>query len=160
MAFHFHKLALLPFVKELYSSYELQMPEGVTMQLGDCQPVDFVTDRNRLTQILSNLINNSIKHTQKGYIKLSYEIVPQGISFSVSDTGDGIPADKLETIFTRFVKLDDWTQGVGLGLAICKGLIVRLGGSIRVTSEVGKGSVFTVVLPTNQVEDVQEGGQS
>lgn len=160
MTFHFHKLALLPFVKELYSSYELQMPEGVTMQLGDCPPMDFITDRNRLTQILSNLINNSIKHTQKGFIKLSYVIVPQGISFSVADTGDGIPADKLETIFTRFVKLDDWTQGVGLGLAICKGLIVKLGGSIQVTSEVGKGSVFTVVLPTNQVEDAQKGGPS
>ena len=69
------------------------------------------------------------------------------VIFSVEDSGEGIPEDKLEQIFSRFVQLNDWSKGVGLGLAICKGLITQMGGTISVSSVFGEGSVFTVVLP-------------
>ena len=69
------------------------------------------------------------------------------IRFYVSDTGCGIPASELEHIFARFVQLDGRKQGVGLGLAICKGLVSQMGGQISATSEVGKGSTFSFTLP-------------
>lgn len=136
-------------MKEIYNVILLRMPEGVALELKECQPLTFYTDRNRLTQILTNLLTNAIKHTQKGVISLEYEVKDTTVIFSVSDTGEGIPEDKLESIFSRFVQLDEWTKGVGLGLAICKGLITQMKGSIQVTSQVGIGSVFSVTLPRN-----------
>ena len=65
----------------------------------------------------------------------------------MQDSGEGIPEDKIDTIFSRFVQLDNWSKGVGLGLAICQGLVEQMGGNIRVTSRVGEGSVFYVTLP-------------
>ena len=110
-------------------------------------PQLFYTDRNRLTQILTNLLTNAIKHTEKGFIRFGYEVTETDVVFSVEDSGEGISEDKQEKIFSRFVQLDDWSKGVGLGLAICKGLITRMGGTIGVSSVFGEGSTFTVVLP-------------
>lgn len=140
-----HDLPVL--MNEIYNVILLRMPEGVELILKECQPLIFYTDRNRLTQILTNLLTNAIKHTQKGTISFGYEVNETVVTFAVSDTGEGIPEDKLESIFSRFVQLDEWTKGVGLGLAICKGLITQMKGSIRVTSSVGVGSVFSVTLP-------------
>lgn len=138
-------------MKDIYSVILLRMPEGVTLELKECPPLIFYTDCNRLTQILTNLLTNAIKHTQKGYIRFGYEVTDKEVIFSVSDTGEGIPEDKLDSIFSRFVQLDEWTKGVGLGLAICKGLITQMKGSIRVTSKVGVGSEFCVTLPKTEV---------
>ena len=93
------------------------------------------------------MLNNAIKHTEKGFIRFGYDILETEIKFFVEDTGEGIPEDKLESIFSRFVQLSDWSKGVGLGLAICKGLISKMGGTIAVTSKLGVGSVFYVTLP-------------
>lgn len=142
-----HDLPLL--MKEIYNVILLRMPEGVELELKECPPVTFYTDRNRLTQILTNLLTNAIKHTRQGVISLGYEVKDTEVVFSVADTGEGIPEDKLESIFSRFVQLDEWTKGVGLGLAICKGLITQMKGSIQVTSQVGIGSVFSVTLSRN-----------
>lgn len=143
-----HDLPVL--MNEIYNVILLRMPEGVELELKECQPLIFYTDRNRLTQILTNLLTNAIKHTQKGTISFEYEAKDTTVTFSVSDTGEGIPEDKLESIFSRFVQLDEWTKGVGLGLAICKGLITQMKGSIQVTSRVGVGSVFSVTLPRTE----------
>ncbi|WP_286156265.1 tetratricopeptide repeat-containing sensor histidine kinase, partial [Parabacteroides goldsteinii] len=140
-----HNLPVL--MKEIYNVIQLRMPENVKLELNECPPQLFYTDRNRLTQILTNLLTNAIKHTEKGFIRFGYEVTETDVIFSVEDSGEGIPEDKLEQIFSRFVQLNDWSKGVGLGLAICKGLITQMGGTISVSSVFGEGSVFTVVLP-------------
>lgn len=134
-------------MKEIYNMILLRMPENVKLELNECPPQLFYTDRNRLTQILTNLLTNAIKHTEKGFIRFGYEVTPTDVVFTVEDSGEGIPEDKLEKIFSRFVQLNDWSKGVGLGLAICKGLIIQMRGTISVSSVLGEGSVFTVVLP-------------
>lgn len=140
-----HNLSVL--MKEIYNVIQLRMPENVKLELNECPPQLFYTDRNRLTQILTNLLTNAIKHTEKGFIRFGYEVTETDVIFSVEDSGEGIPENKLEQIFSRFVQLNDWSKGVGLGLAICKGLITQMGGTISVSSVFGEGSVFTVVLP-------------
>ena len=140
-----HNLPVL--MKEIYNVIQLRMPENVKLELNECPPQLFYTDRNRLTQILTNLLTNAIKHTEKGFIRFGYEVTETDVVFSVEDSGEGIPENKLEQIFSRFVQLNDWSKGVGLGLAICKGLITQMGGTISVSSVFGEGSVFTVVLP-------------
>ena len=92
-------------------------------------------------------MTNAIKHTKKGYICFGYDVTEQEIRFYVTDTGEGIPDDQLERVFDRFVKLTQWTNGVGLGLAISKALVTKLGGRVEVTSQQGVGSTFSVIFP-------------
>lgn len=109
-----------------------------------CDPV-------RLLQLVNNLVNNAIKNTREGSITLGYAPLEEGnLRFYVKDTGIGIPEEKLKTLFLRFVKLNDYVEGIGLGLAICKGLITKMGGSIQVTSQEGVGSEFSFTLPPHE----------
>lgn len=147
LALNYAEHDLPSLMKEIYNVILMRMPEGVKLELNDCPTQLFYTDRNRLTQILTNLLTNAIKHTEKGFIRFGYKATETDIVFSVEDSGEGIPEDKLEQIFSRFVQLNDWSKGVGLGLAICKGLINQMGGTISVSSVFGFGSTFTVVLP-------------
>lgn len=147
MALHYADCELSVLMKEIYNVILLRIPEGVELQLNNSPQQLFYTDRNRLTQILTNLLTNAIKHTEKGFIRLGYEVTETDVVFSVEDSGEGIPEDKLEKIFSRFVQLNDWSKRVGLGLAICKGLISQMGGTISVSSRFGEGSTFIVVLP-------------
>lgn len=105
------------------------------------------SDKNRVTQILSNYLSNAIKFTSEGGIRIGYDVRDGRIVFYVQDTGTGIAPEKLPTIFTRFVKLDKFVQGTGLGLSICKSLAEKLGGSVGVESELGRGSRFWLELP-------------
>ena len=106
------------------------------------------TDRDRLIQILEHLLDNAIKFTTKGTVRWGYQEKENGqIRFYVTDTGCGIPNDKKEVIFERFVKLDSFTQGLGLGLSLCKIIIERMHGTIGVESEVGEGSTFWFTIP-------------
>jgi two-component system, chemotaxis family, CheB/CheR fusion protein len=109
------------------------------------------TDPNRLKQVLGNILNNAIKFTEKGEVKFGYEISDGKILFKVSDTGIGISRDNLDAIFERFHQIESPNKnnfdGTGLGLAICKGILHLLGGSIRVESELGKGSIFKFDIP-------------
>ena len=134
-------------MKDIYSIILLRMSENVELRLDDCQPFTLYTDRSRLTQVLTNLLTNAIKHTKIGYICYGYDVTEQEIRFYVTDTGEGIPDDQLERVFDRFVKLTEWTNGVGLGLAISKALVTKLGGRIEVTSKQGVGSTFSVIFP-------------
>lgn len=110
-----------------------------------------LTDRERLTQILINLINNSVKYTPKGNISVAVGKSDEFIHFSVKDTGLGISENNLEKIFERFYQVDSsYTRkagGTGLGLSLCKEFVERLGGKIWVKSELNKGSVFHFTLP-------------
>lgn len=147
IALNYVDIELPALMNEIYQSTSLRMPEDVALELKSCVPLIYHTDKYRLTQIITNLLNNAIKHTEKGFIRFGYEVKDMNIYFMVEDSGEGIPEDKLGSIFSRFVQLNDWSKGVGLGLAICQGLIAKMGGTIEVTSKLGEGSVFTVVLP-------------
>lgn len=105
------------------------------------------TEKNRLSQLMINLVTNAIKFTEKGSIRFGYEMRENELYFYVTDTGCGIPKDKQQNIFGRFVKLNSFTQGTGLGLSICKTLMDHMGGRIGVESEEGKGSTFWFTLP-------------
>lgn len=104
-------------------------------------------DTKRVKQILNNFLSNALKHTQEGYIDITYGVTEQGIEIKVTDTGCGIPQDKLPVIFERFEKVDSFKQGVGLGLPICKSIAECMGGSIGLTSEAGVGTTVWVTLP-------------
>jgi len=107
-------------------------------------------DNIRLTRVLSNLMGNALKFTDKGYIRLSYRVEPDQLLFSIEDTGSGIAENKQHFIFDRFWQEENanWQHGgMGLGLAISKGIIELMGGTIRFKSEPGKGSSFFFTLP-------------
>ena len=109
------------------------------------------TDANRLTQVFSNLISNSLKHTSQGSITYGYHIVNDGqnVEFFVKDTGTGIAPQDLDHIFETYVSRDAETSnnGYGLGLPLCKIIIEKLGGKIAVESTLGEGSTFRFILP-------------
>lgn len=108
----------------------------------------FHTDKNRLIQVLTNLVVNAIKFTSQGEIQIGYRLQDaHTLYFYVSDTGCGMSAEQCEHVFERFVKYNTFIQGTGLGLSICKMIIEKLGGEIGVQSESGKGSVFGFTLP-------------
>ena len=105
------------------------------------------TDRNRIAQVLSNFTTNAIKFTQKGTISIGYEARDTELYFYVTDTGSGIPADKLPEVFGRFVKLNKDKKGTGLGLSISKTIVNKLEGQIGADSVEGKGSTFWFTIP-------------
>ena len=107
---------------------------------------------NRLTQLVTNLVTNAIKFTEHGTINFGYELRNDMLRFYVSDTGCGIPKEKQKDVFNRFIKLNDFKQGFGLGLPICKSIVNDLGGEIGVESEEGKGSTFWFTIPYVPVE--------
>ncbi len=111
------------------------------------------TDELRFKQIISNLVDNSIKYSKEGTITIGYHFIDYknspSLEFYIKDTGRGIPPDALNSIFDRFAQANniDFHEGTGLGLSIVKGLLDLLGGSIRVESEINKGSTFYIALP-------------
>lgn len=105
-------------------------------------------DLERITQVITNFVTNAVKFTNQGYIKLGYHYERHGLRISCEDSGTGIPQDKQDIIFDRFVKLDEFVQGTGMGLNICKSIAERMGGEIGVSSEgKGKGSIFWFWIP-------------
>ncbi|MEG1749610.1 MAG: ATP-binding protein [Tannerellaceae bacterium] len=100
------------------------------------------TERNRLTQVITNLLTNALKFTHSGSVLFGYTEQGDLLRFFVKDTGCGIPADKVDTVFGRFVKLNNFQQGTGLGLSICKTIVEKMGGDIGVISKEGAGSEF------------------
>lgn len=107
------------------------------------------TDHLRLSQVIMNFVNNAMKFTSEGSIEMGYRMddAANEIYFFVKDTGIGIAADKVDTVFERFVKLNSFIKGTGLGLSICRVIVERLGGTIGVESEEGKGSTFWFRIP-------------
>lgn len=112
--------------------------------VGDCM---IRTDRQRLIQVVSNLMTNAIKFTTQGSIIMGYEKRKEEIYFYVTDTGCGIPEENQSQVFERFVQLDSFKQGTGLGLPICSSIIRAMGGKIGVKSKPGEGSTFWFILP-------------
>lgn len=98
--------------------------------------------------ILTNFVDNAVKNTPKGHIKLGYRVEYNGLYIYCEDTGNGVPKDKQEMVFERFYKVNDFVQGAGIGLSICKAVVERMGGKIGVNSEgPEKGSTFWIWVP-------------
>jgi len=116
------------------------------------------TDHEKIYAILSNLVKNSIKYSEKGTIELGYEKKGKYLEFFVKDAGIGIPMDRQTAIFERFIQADIFDkkalQGAGLGLSISKAYVEMLGGKIWVESEEGKGSVFYFTIPYTVPEEM------
>ncbi len=143
---------------ELYHSFKQQldnMGKGqiqlILEQPREATEVFLFTDRLRLHQIVSNLLNNAIKFTDEGYISYGFIIANGHLQFYVKDSGIGIPESKMDIIFERFRQADDSHSrlfgGTGLGLAIVKNLVDLLGGTVWVESIHGKGTIFYFTLP-------------
>ncbi len=135
--------------QEAYVVQSLKMTSDVALLYNSVAmpSVRLWIDPHRVEQVLLNLLSNAIKFTSKGFISLFYEVEDMFVRVSVMDTGIGLSEEKLEYVFERFVKLDDFYQGAGLGLPICKMIVEQLGGEIGVRSELGKGSTFWFTLP-------------
>mgnify|MGYP001167181782 FL=1 len=149
---------LHPLCKEIHDALKFRCPLGVEL-IYEPSEEDIVIegDKNRIFQVVSNLIGNAFKFTTSGSVSYGYCRKGDEIEFHVSDTGIGIEADKLSKVFERFVKVNSFAQGTGLGLSICKTIIERLGGTISVSSEMGEGTtfIFTLPSPTKKEEVMQ-----
>jgi PAS domain S-box-containing protein len=145
----YEQFDIVPLFNDLYYSF---------LKNGKKKDVEIVTenkissllitsDRNRISQILTNFLTNAIKYTPKGKIIMGMDLENEGLKLYVKDTGIGIPDNKKPMIFQRFMKLDNFAQGSGLGLSICKALTERLGGKIGFESTEGEGSLFWAWIP-------------
>ncbi|MBQ2192985.1 MAG: response regulator [Prevotella sp.] len=138
--------------QDLKQMFKFRCPDSVNMVWNSPNMmVTLNTDENRLIQVFSNLISNALKHTANGSITYGYRLVNDGqdVEFYVSDTGSGISPEDLPNIFETYVSKDAETMqnGYGLGLPLSKIIIEKMGGTISVNSELGKGSTFTFILP-------------
>jgi CheY-like chemotaxis protein/nitrogen-specific signal transduction histidine kinase len=137
--------------KNIQLIFKFRCPD--TVQLTWRKPnmkVTLNTDVNRITQILSNLISNALKHTSKGSITYGYRLINDGqeVEFFVTDTGSGIAEKDMDNIFNTYMSRDAETQnGYGLGLALCKIIVEKMNGTISVASTLGEGSTFKFVIP-------------
>ena len=136
--------------QQAMKTVEFRVPPGVdfkfTTELDDSYMVK--TDSRRAQQVLINFLTNACKHTSQGQIHLHCSIAenPGKVTFSVTDTGSGIPAEKASDIFERFIKLDSFKQGTGLGLSICKEIADRLGGSVGLDTSYTGGARFLFII--------------
>lgn len=141
---------------EVEKVHLLKIGEGIKLEVNiSDENLEIQTDGNRITQVLFNFMSNAIKNTREGIITLGLSLEGDWVRLYVSDTGCGIPEDKLPLIFNRFEKLNDFVQGTGLGLSICKNIIERLGGRIDVVSEFGKGSTFSIYLRMYSISETE-----
>lgn len=150
LSFTFQRESVCRLLDDVYQTHSLLIRPPLQF-LKDFPPEDVQVnvDPMRLTQVLTNFLNNANKFTKGGSIRLGY-CCPSGMSevhLYVEDTGIGIPHSEQKMIFERFYKRSEFSQGVGLGLSICVLIVEKMGGRIELQSEEGRGSRFTVILP-------------
>lgn len=135
---------------DVIRSTSFKLKQGVTISID--RHIDnciIISDHNRLNQVITNFVTNSMKFTNSGSIQIGYDLSDKQIRIYVKDTGIGISEEMKNKVFDRFVKLNSFIQGTGLGLPICKSIVEGMGGSIGVESEFGKGSEFWIKIPIN-----------
>ena len=135
--------------KMLQQMVDTYQPTTMLAIMTECplEELPIQTDREKLFEILDNLVQNAVKFTEAGSVTLGYDVLGDRLRIWVKDTGKGIPEADQERIFERFVKLDEYVPGTGLGLSVAKSHALSLNGSIGVESKVGEGSTFWVELP-------------
>lgn len=150
MSFEYEKCLVSDLIGSIYTTHQMLIPEQLEfIKELDTAQVEVMVDKGRLTQVLTNFLNNASKFTKVGHIKLGYRYLSDEdkVAIYVEDTGRGIAQSEQKMIFSRFYKQDEFSQGAGLGLSICQVIVEKLQGRIELWSEPGKGSRFTVVLP-------------
>ena len=150
MSFEYEKCFVSELVDSIYMTHQMLISEQLEfIKELDAVQVEVMVDKGRLTQVITNFLNNASKFTKTGYIKLGYRYLSESdrVAIYVEDTGRGIELSEQKMIFSRFYKQDEFSQGAGLGLSICQVIVEKLRGKIELWSEPGKGSSFTVVLP-------------
>lgn len=150
MSFEYEKCFISELVDSIYMTHQMLISEQLEfIKELDAVQVEVMVDKGRLTQVITNFLNNASKFTKTGYIKLGYRYLSESdrVAIYVEDTGRGIELSEQKMIFSRFYKQDEFSQGAGLGLSICQVIVEKLRGKIELWSEPGKGSRFTVVLP-------------
>ena len=150
MTFEYEKCFVSELVDSIYMTHQMLISEQLEfIKELDAVQVEVMVDKGRLTQVITNFLNNASKFTKTGYIKLGYRYLSESdrVAIYVEDTGRGIELSEQKMIFSRFYKQDEFSQGAGLGLSICQVIVEKLRGKIELWSEPGKGSRFTVVLP-------------
>ncbi len=163
MDIHLQRVDVVKLINDAVHSARVNKSDAVDIIAKSPLPSKFIeTDKNRLLQVISNLLNNAKKCTDKGSITVSLEDNPIDgmIRINVTDTGCGIPADKAEAVFERFRKLDTFRQGTGLGLSICQSIVEKFGGKIWVDTSYTSGARFSFTLPVKpeikkEVEEAQ-----
>jgi len=154
------RVRLNSLLDEIYQSHKSQIKKNIEFSLTKGLPDQLstiLTDEIKVAQILNNLINNAIKFTDNGHIKFGYSLVNKEVEFFIEDTGIGIDNEFHDKIFERFLKVDKDNErlydGVGLGLAICKGNVDLLKGRIWLESKPGNGSSFFFTIPYEQIAE-------
>lgn len=156
LEFAYSDIDLNKLMKKQEDSIRLRMKEEVTLQFIPGLEHCFVhTERNRLSQVIINLLTNASKFTLEGEVKFGYEVRNKELYFYVSDTGCGIDEAHLPHIFERFVKVNNFAQGTGLGLAISYNIVKKMGGEIGVTSKKGVGTTFWFTIPYEPVTSLE-----
>ena len=150
MSFCYKKCIVKELLNDVYMTHQVLIAPRLDFQKEEediCLEID--VDRDRLIQVLTNFLNNATKFTESGFIKIGYYYMEEeeAVHIYVEDTGRGIPREEQQMIFSRFYKQNEFSQGAGLGLSICKVIVEKLGGKITLQSEAGKGSRFTVIIP-------------
>lgn len=157
VVFNLQPIGMNELLKTVYDSFILRCPNDVQLVNESLDTEHYIyADKNRTVQIISNLIDNALKYTKYGSIRIGYKQVGDYIEIYTTDTGKGIKPELLDSIFSRFVKADENVHGTGLGLSICKMLVEKMGGQIGVKSELGKGTTFKFTLPIFKGNDHQE----
>lgn len=154
VVFNLQPIGMNELLKTVYDSFILRCPTDVQLVNESLDTEHYIyADKNRTVQIISNLIDNALKYTKYGSIRIGYKQVGDYIEIYTTDTGKGIKPELLDSIFSRFVKADENVHGTGLGLSICKMLVEKMGGQIGVKSELGKGTTFKFTLPAFKDND-------
>lgn len=158
LEFNYSNIELNAVMRELENSLQLKVKStDVHLEfISSPEPCHIYAEKNRISQLMINLVSNAIKFTTQGSIRFGYERRGLELYFYVTDTGCGIPEEKRKAIFERFVKLNNFAQGTGLGLSICQMLVKHMGGTIGVESEEGRGSTFWFTLPYEESRTTAE----
>ena len=148
LSFNIRPIKLIDICLQLEQQFCYKVKNGTKLILDDVDTELYVSgDWNRIIQIISNLLSNAAKFTPKGEIHFGYREKEDFVEFYVKDSGIGIPAERVATIFQRFGKINDFVQGTGLGLTLCRMLVEKMRGRIWLRSQEGKGSRFYFTLP-------------
>lgn len=155
--FQYSEFDVNDLLRELEGIFKMKLADNPLVSLiceSHIQPVMMYSERQRIIQVLTNLLHNAVKFTKSGEIRLGYRMEEADeVYFYVSDTGIGIPEEEQEKIFSRFIKLDREVQGTGLGLTLSQVIVRNLGGRVGLESEIDKGSTFWFVLPLIMDQD-------